>query len=79
MSNIDFFHIGALKVFAELGQLIEEDERNQIKFMDLPIDIIQNNIFNHLKTDKTINKIFYDKDDYYLQIYYVENLKKWII
>ena len=67
MSNIDFFHIGALKVFAELGQLIEEDERNQIKFMDLPIDIIQNNIFNHLKTDKTINKIFYDKDDYYLQ------------
>ena len=26
MSNIDFFQIGALKVFAELGQLIEEDE-----------------------------------------------------
>ena len=35
--------------------------------MDLPIDIIQHNLFNHLKTDKTINRIFYDKDDYYLQ------------
>ncbi len=35
--------------------------------MDLPIEIIQNNIFNHLKTDKTINEIFYDKDDNYLQ------------
>ena len=44
MSNIDFFQIGALKVFAELGQLIEEDESKQIKFMDLPIDVIQNNI-----------------------------------
>ena len=30
MSNIDFFHIGALKVFAELGQLIEEDELKQV-------------------------------------------------
>jgi hydroxymethylpyrimidine pyrophosphatase-like HAD family hydrolase len=67
MSNMDFFQIGAIKVFAELGQLIEEDESKQIKFMDLPIDIIQNNILNHLKKDKTINKIFYDKDDYYLQ------------
>ena len=67
MSNMDFFQIGALKVFAELGQLIEEDEKNQVKFMDLPIDIIQNNILNHFKKDKTINKIFYDKDDYYLQ------------
>ena len=67
MSNIDFFQIGALKVFAELGQLIEEDEKNQVKFIDLPIDMIQNNILNHLKKDKTINKIFYDKDDYYLQ------------
>ena len=67
MSNIDFFQIGALKVFAELGQLIEEDESKQIKFMDLPVDIIQNNILSYLQNDKTINKIFYDKDDYYLQ------------
>jgi hypothetical protein len=27
MSNMDFFQIGALKVFAELGALIEEDEK----------------------------------------------------
>ena len=64
---MDFYKIGALKVFADLGTLFEEDESKQIKFMDLPIDIIQNNILNHLKKDKTINKIFYDKDDYYLQ------------
>ena len=38
---MDFYQIGALKVFAELGQLIEEDEKTQIKFMDLPSDIIQ--------------------------------------
>jgi hypothetical protein len=48
MSNMDFFQIGALKVFTELAQLIEEDERNQIKFMDLPTDIIQNNIPKYL-------------------------------
>ena len=30
MSNLDFFQIGALKVFAELGQLIEEDEKKQV-------------------------------------------------
>ena len=47
MSNIDFFHIGALKVFAELGQLIENDK---IKFVDLPIDIIQNNIILYRKS-----------------------------
>ena len=68
MSNIDFFEIGALKVFAELGALIEEDESKPIKFMDLPVDIIQNNILSYLQNDKTINKIFYDKDDYYLQL-----------
>jgi hypothetical protein len=28
---MDFYQIGAMKVFSELGQLIEEDERNQIK------------------------------------------------
>ena len=39
---MDFFQIGALKVFAELGALIEEDSQKEIKFMDLPIDIIQN-------------------------------------
>ena len=79
MSDINFFQIGALKVFAELGALIEEDEKNQFKFMDLPSDIIQNNILNHLKKDKTINEIFYDKDDYYLQNLLCGKLEKWII
>ena len=41
MSNMDFFQIGALKVFAELGQLIEEDERNKTKFSDIPSDIMK--------------------------------------
>ena len=63
MSNMDFFQIGALKVFAELGQLIEEDERNQIKFMDLPTDIIQINISKYLLEDKQINKIFHNQED----------------
>ena len=37
---MDFYQIGALKVFSELGQLIENDESKQNKFMDLPVDII---------------------------------------
>ena len=49
MSDIDFFHIGALKVFAELGQLIEDDEQNKTKFTDIPTDImkiIKNHVTN---------------------------------
>ena len=64
---MDFYKIGALKVFAEIGQLIEEDEKKQIKIIYLHVDIIQNNILNYLQKDKSINRIFYDKDDYYLQ------------
>ena len=41
MSNMDFFQIGALKVFAELGALIEEDGKNKTKFTDIPTDIIK--------------------------------------
>ena len=73
---MDFYKIGALKVFADLGALIEEDESKQIKFMDIPIDIIQNNILSYLQNDKTINKIFYDKDDFYLQNLLCGKLKK---
>ena len=51
MSNIDFFQIGALKVFAELGALIEEDSQKEIKFSDLPVDIIQV-IKNHVTNFK---------------------------
>jgi dihydroneopterin aldolase len=63
MSNMDFFQIGALKVFADIGALIEEDEKNQIKFMDLPTDIIQINISKYLLEDKQINKIFHNQED----------------
>ena len=66
MSNTDFFQIAALKVFAELGQLIEEDERNQITILDLPTDILHNQISKYLLKDKSIDKIFNKKDDYYL-------------
>ena len=76
MSDIDFFHIGALKVFADIGALIEEDEKKPIKFMDLPLDIIQNNILSYLQNDKAINKIFMIKMIIIYKIYYVENLKK---
>ena len=60
---MDFYQIGALKVFADIGALIEEDESKQIKFMDLPSDIIQNNISKYLLEDKQINKIFHNKKD----------------
>ena len=46
---MDFFQIGASKVFAELGALIEEDEKNRTKFTDMPTDImkiIKNHVTN---------------------------------
>ena len=49
MSNIDFFQIGA--VFAELGQLIEEDEGKRTKFTDIPSDIMKI-IKSHVTTFK---------------------------
>jgi hypothetical protein len=84
---MDFYKIGALKVFADLGALIEEDEKNKIKFIDLPTDIIQNNISKYLLEDKQINKIFHNKEDNelkfilfgknielpYMNIYSIEN------
>ena len=60
---MDFYKIGALKVFAELGHIIEKDEKNKTKFTDIPTDIIYNNIAYHLLKDKTINKIFHEHDD----------------
>ena len=38
---MDYFKIGALKVFAYIGALIEEDEINKTKFTDLPTDILE--------------------------------------
>ena len=37
---MDFYQIGALNVFSEIGHHIEEDERNKTKFTDIPIDIM---------------------------------------
>ena len=66
---MDFYHIGAMKVFSQLGQLIEDDERNQIKLSDLPIDIMQK-IGSYLLEDKykTIHKIFKNRPDDDLQV-----------
>ncbi len=60
---MDFSQIASLNVFAEFGPLIEEDEKNQVKFIDLPTYIIQNNISKYLSEDKQINKIFHKNDD----------------
>ena len=43
MSNMDFFQIGALKVFADIGALIDEDEKKQVN--------IEPNSWNEYKTE----------------------------
>ena len=53
MSNIDFFQIGALKVFAELGQLIVEDEKNQVT----DVKCIGPNSWNEYKTEINLDGI----------------------
>ena len=58
---MDFYKIAALKVFSELGQLIEEDENNQTTILDSPTDIIHNNITKYLLEDESIDKIFKKK------------------
>ena len=54
---MDFYQIGAMKVFSELGQLIEEDQKNQLKITSLNSDIMQK-IGSYLLEDKnkTIQK-----------------------
>jgi hypothetical protein len=66
---MDYYQIGAMKVFSELGQFIEEDERNQIKLSDLNSDIMQK-IGSYLLEDKnkTIHKIFKNRPDDDLQV-----------
>ena len=51
MSNTELFQIAALKVFAELGQLIEDDEGKRTKFTDIPSDFMKI-IKNHVTTFK---------------------------
>jgi hypothetical protein len=60
--NTNSFQNAALKVFLQLGQLIEEDEKfnnNHILLHELPNDIIHK-ISNNLldKNDKRFDKIF---------------------
>ena len=66
---MDFYHIGAMKVFSQLGQLIEDDERNQIKLSDLPSEVMEQ-IGSYLLEDKskTIQKIFRNRPDDELQV-----------
>ena len=49
---------------------------NQVKFMDLPDDIMHNHISKYFLEDKQINKIFNEKDDYYLQMLLFGEIKK---
>ena len=66
---MDFYQIGAMKVFSELGHLIEEDEKNQLKITSLNSDIMQK-IGSYLLEDKnkTIHKIFKNRPDDDLQV-----------
>ena len=66
---MDFYQIGAMKVFSELGQLVEEDGCNQAKLSDLNSDNMQK-IGSYLLEDKnkTIHKIFKNRPDDDLQI-----------
>jgi hypothetical protein len=64
MSNIDFFQIGALKVFAELGQLIEGDEKNQVT----DVKFIGPNTWNEFKANRNLDCIKdYINDKYKLK------------
>ena len=80
---MDFYNIGAMKVFSQLGQLIEadilaaeaarqqkqEDALDEVKLSDLPIDIMQK-IGSYLLQDpnKTVHKIFKNRPDDDLQV-----------
>ena len=63
---MDFYHIGAMKVFSQLGQLIEADE---VKLSDLPSEVMQQ-IGGYLLQDpnKTVHKIFKNRPDDDLQV-----------
>ena len=74
---MDFYQIGAMKVFSQLGQLIEADE---IKINDLPIDIMQK-IGSYLLQDpnKTVHKIFKNRPDDDLQVLLFGEVKDLIL
>ena len=60
MSNIDF----------------QISASNQTTILDLPNDIMHNYISKYLWENKQINKIFNEKDDYYLQMLLFGEIKK---
>ena len=47
-----------------------------MNFSDLPFDVINGCISEYLLEDKQINKIFNEKDDYYLQMLLLGEIKK---
>ena len=49
---------------------------SRIQFSDIPDDIMHNQISKYLLEDKQINKIFNEKDDYYLQMLLFGEIKK---
>ena len=49
---------------------------NQTTILDLPNDIMHNYISKYLLENKQINKIFNEKDDYYLQMLLFGEIKK---
>ena len=51
-------------------------DSEQTTFLDLPDDIMHNCISKYLLEDKQINKIFNEKDDYYLQMLLFGEIKK---
>ena len=73
---MDFYQIGAMKVFSELGHLIEEDEKNQLKITSLNSDIMEK-IGSYLLEDKnkTIHKIFKNRPDDDLQVFLFGEVK----
>ena len=78
-TNNNSFQKAALKVFSQLGQLIEDDEKlnnNHVLLHELPNDIKQKISINLLdKNDKRFNKIFSDnKDDKLLEILFNDNI-----
>ena len=92
MSNIDFFQIGALKVFAELGQLIEEDDMR----MDAPASLcrlspcaaddlkqvnIEPNSWNEHKTEINLEciKDYINKNYVNIKMYWVFQVKEYIL
>ena len=73
---MDYYQIGAMKVFSELGQLIEDDGFFFKGIKDLRSDIM-GKIGSYLLEDKnkTIHKIFKNRKDDDLQVLLISEVK----